>query len=597
MDKSSSPKSPSKGSVRQIATALVPNLRGLKFDQISIESCADAGVGDVNGSGGTISLSLRMVSTKAECPVCHRHSTRIHSRYTRTLADLPWGGHIVRLYLYVRKFFCSYFDCRRRIFTERLPDLVAPYARRTTRQRDILRLIGLALGGRAGSRLLSRLQMHVCHTTLLEVVRNVPEHAYPTPRVLGVDDFALRKGISYGTILVDLERHQPVDVLPSRKADFLVKWLREHPGSQIITRDRSGEYAKAIAEGAPDAVQVADRFHLLSNVRDALERVLDCNRSKLGGISLPRESSPQSGSKDSTGTDGTDDGRASPQMPSQVHLMHQPEQLTSTEAARQQESRQRRRQLYQQVQELYSQGVQIKAIAKQLKLSRMTIFRYVRLSTQSFLGVDPVSVERRPRPSMIDPYVPFLYQRWQDGCRNGGQLWRELQDLGYSGSRKMLTVWVGQQRKTQATPSSSPSRPSAQSQSTAPTSRRLAWFLVRDPQSLTMAEQAVMVQLEQSCQEAMIAYRLVHDFQRIMKCRLAEELNGWLKAAVESGVSAMQNFSLGIEKDKAAVVAAVSYEWSQGQVEGQVNRLKLRKRQLYGRANFDLLRQYVLNQI
>jgi transposase len=112
-----------------------------------------------------------------------------------------------------------------------------------------------------------------------------------------------------------------------------------------------------------------------------------------------------------------------------------------------------------------------------------------------------------------------------------------------------------------------------------------------------MSEQAVMVQLEQSCQEAMIAYRLVHDFQRIMKCRLAEELDGWLKAAVDSGISAMQNFSLGIEKDKAAVVAAVSYEWSQGQVEGQVNRLKLRKRQLYGRANFDLLRQYVLNQI
>jgi transposase len=591
MRKSSSPSPPTRLSARQLVTALVPNLEGLKFDQISIESCSDGGSeSGIGKNGGSISLSLRMISTKSECPACHRHSTRVHSRYTRTLVDLPWSSFIVTLYLHVRKFFCVYPDCRRRIFTERLPDLVAPYARRTTRQRDILRLIGLALGGRAGSRLLSRLQMHVSHTTLLEVVRNVPEHAYPTPRVLGVDDFALRKGISYGTILVDLERHQPVDVLPSRKADVLAKWLREHPGSQIITRDRSAEYARAIAEGAPKAIQVADRFHLLSNVRDALERVLDCNRSKLGGISLPRESNPLSGS---SGTDHTDGGRASTQQLSQVrqvhqvHQVHQPEELTSTEAARQHESRQRRRHLYQQVQELYSQGVQIKAIAKQLKLSRMTIFRYVRL------GADPVPVHRRPRPSMIDPYVPFLYQRWQDGCRNGGQLWRELQELGYPGSRKMLTVWVGQQRKKEGTPSSSPSLPS---QSTAPTSRRLAWFLVRDPQSLTMAEQAVIVQLQQTCQEAMIAYRLVHDFQRIMKCRLAEELNGWLKAAVDSGISAMQNFSLGIEKDKAAVVAAVSYEWSQGQVEGQVNRLKLRKRQLYGRANFDLLRQYVLNQ-
>ena len=574
-------------SVRQLATALVPKLRGLNLEQVSID-------------GRQIVLSLRMITIESKCPACHREATRVHSWYTRTLADLPWSSFIVRLYLHVRKFFCTHSDCRRRIFTERLPDLVAPYARRTTRQGEIIRLIGLALGGRSGSRLLRRLQMSVSHNTILMLVRQTPEHVYPTPRVLGVDDFALRKGLTYGTILVDLEKHQPVEVLPSRKADILVKWLREHPGSEIITRDRSAEYARAITEGAPEAIQVADRFHLLCNMRDALERVLDCNRSKLSGITLPRGSrEPKSPSDETNATGATDTSIQ------QSDKLHQPEQLTSTEAASQHESQQRRRHLYQQVRALYSQGVDIKAIANQLELSRMTVFRYVRLDA------DPILVQRRPRPSMIDPYVPYLHHRWRGGCRNGGQLWRELQEHGYPGSRKMLTVWVSQQRKREGTPS--PFTPkkyltqatytgptvlsTASAAPSAPSSRRLAWFLVRDPQSLNMAEQAVLAQLEETCQEAIVAYRLVHDFHRIVKGRLAEELNGWLQAAIESGISAMQNFSRGIEKDKAAVVAALNYEWSQGQVEGQVNRLKLRKRQLYGRANFDLLRQYVLNQI
>ncbi len=614
MDKPSSPKLRLKLSVRQLATKLLPKLDGLKVDHISIDS---------SSADYLISLSLRMTSNKTKCPSCHMHSARIHSRYTRTLIDLPSSGFIVRLSLCVRKFFCPYPDCYRRIFTERLPGLAVSYARRTIRQADILRLIGLALGGRAGSRLLHRLQMPVSRNTILGSIRcsqePEPRIIYSTPRVLGVDDFAFRKGITYGTILVDLEKHRPVEVLPSRKAEPLVKWLKAHPGIEIITRDRSGEYARAIAEGAPNAVQVADRFHLLCNIRDTLERVLDCNRSKLKDISLPTKARQAHGT---LGTHGLNSVSAT--LTQRGPQVHQPEKLTSTEIVRQQESRERKQQLYQQVRELYSQGVQIKAIARQLKVSRMMIFRYVRLDAS------PTEFQRRPRPSMIDPYVPYLHQRWEDGCCNGGQLWRELQELGYPGSRKMLTVWVSQQLKEARTQSpytpkkyrrqgnqqaeenlsaipnapgatctsvESPKSPKPTTSSTSPTSSRLAWFLIRDPQSLDIAEQEVMAKLEQTCHEVITAYRLVHDFHRIVKGRLAEELDGWLKAATESGINAMRNFSLGIEKDKAAVLGALTYEWSQGQVEGQVNKLKLRKRQLYGRANFDLLRQFVLNHV
>ena len=585
------PASP-KCSAHRLATALVPRLDGLKLERIAIDKREHV-----------ISLTLRMVSQKAECPLCRRPATRVHSRYMRILADLPWSSFIVRICLHVRRFFCTDSQCRRRIFTERLPDLVLPHARQTIRHGDLLRLIGLALGGRAGSRLLRRLQIQVSHNKVLGLVRRAPEVARPTPRVLGVDDFALRKGTTYGTILVDLEQHQPVDILPSRNADVLVRWLKEHPGSQIITRDRSAEYARAITEGAPTAIQVADRFHLLCNLRDALERVLDSNRSKLLGIELPREArvAPQRiGSSELL--------QVSPTPPDPPAL-HEPEQMTATEVVGRNESHQRRRYRYRQVHELHSQGVDIKAIGKQLKLSPMTVYRYLRLDT------DPVPAQRRPRPSMIDPYMPYLRQRWDGGCLNGGQLWRELQALGYPGSRKMLTVWVGQQRKKEGNPSPyTPKKyltqvedcePAAQANPTScpcapcapPTSRRLAWFLMRDPNSLSTTEQVVMAQLKEKGGEVISAYKLVHDFRRIMKGRLAGELDGWLQIAKESRIAAMRNFALGIERDKAAVVGALVHEWSQGQVEGQVNRLKLRKRQLYGRASFDLLRHYVLNQV
>jgi transposase len=581
-----SPFSP-KLSPAQLARALLPKTPNLKIEYLEQE-------------GDVILLALRLTGATARCPNCDRSTKRVHSHYTRKIADLPWGSYLVRLHLRLRKFFCRFPLCARRIFAERLPSLVAPHARRTVRQSEIVRLVGLAVGARAGSRLAERLQMLVSPSTMLRLLHQTPQTVYASPRVLGIDDFARRKGRTYGTILVDLEKRCPIDILPNRSAETLADWLRQHPGIEIITRDRSTEYTRGITEGAPHAIQVADRFHILCNLRDALERVLDHNRAKLSGISLPREA-------DKLGEPG-EPGELGAQS-HQTKQLHQPAQRSFSELLAQQERRLRRQHTYDQVHKLYSEGVDIRAIGKQLGICRMTVYRYLRLD------VDPTHLQRRPMRSMLDPYIPYLAHRWAQGCQNGGQLWHELREMDYPGSRRMVIVWAAQQRKKEGilspyTPNkyrtTEPQKPvksveqasfSPRSESilSAPSSRRLAWFLVRNPESLSMVEQAVLAQIRDASREAATAYKLVHDFHKIVKGRLGEQLDSWLKAATESGILAMENFAAGIEKDKAAITAAITHEWSNGQVEGQVNRLKLRKRQLYGRAKFDLLRQYVLN--
>jgi transposase len=253
---------------------------------LHLEAC------EVDDTTAQITLRVQSTQTSAPCPLCATPARRIHSDYGRTLADLPWAQYRVCLQLRVRKWFCRNRRCRRRIFTERLPTIAAPWARRTLRLAQRLIALGVALGGKAGVRLGHAWDVRVSRNTLLRLLRRQPAPSFPTPRVLGVDDFALRKRQTYGTILVDLERRQPVALLPERTAAPVAQWLREHPGVEVIARDRASAYAEGARQGAPAATQVADRFHLLQNLAEALTHVFTTHGRALDAVNATEHQQP-----------------------------------------------------------------------------------------------------------------------------------------------------------------------------------------------------------------------------------------------------------------------------------------------------------------
>ena len=221
-----------------------------------------------------VTLSFTVNGCSACCLLCGCPSERVHSRYHRTLADLPISGRRVLLVVQIRRFRCLTAACPRRIFAERLPDLAAPFARRSQPLQEALAQVGFALGGEAGARLAQSLGMPTSPDTLLRLIRAAPLPTSDPPRVIGVDDWAYKRGLRYGSLICDLERHRVVDLLPDRSADSVATWLQAHPTVTVAARDRSGLYADGIARGAPQATQVADRWHLVNNLVDALEKFL-----------------------------------------------------------------------------------------------------------------------------------------------------------------------------------------------------------------------------------------------------------------------------------------------------------------------------------
>jgi len=524
-------------------------------------------VENLEAGGEVLMITLTPIAPLARCPVCATPSSRIHSRYRRRAADLPWGTVNLHLLLRVRRFHCPVRDCPRRIFTERLPHLLRPYARRTARAQEMARAIALVLGGEGGTRLLARLHLSLSAATLRRLIRGgaVPPPAFP--RIMGVDDFALRRRHRYGTVIADLEEHKLIDLLPDRTAATLANWLRQYPRIEIVSRDRSPEYARGISEGAPQAVQVADRWHVLRNVREAGERLLDAQRAQWQDIALP---------------DLAD-------RVSTVRRSHH-------EQAAQQAGHRQRQERYAQVRALHAQGLSQLRIARQLRMGRVTVRRYVTAD------VFPERASHRRKPSQLLPFVAHIERRWAEGCTDSVQLWKEIQAQGYGGSRRMVAQGVCRHRQEPAptTPHKhrrplSDGRPATGDPTPRrASSRRLVWLLLRDPTRLTSAEQAALGQLRERCPAAATAYPLVPSFVRMVRTRTPSAFAPWLEALARSDLPALQTFAEGLKQDESAILAALTLPWSNGPLEGSVNKIKTIKRQMYGRASFPMLRQRVL---
>lgn len=520
---------------------------------------------------GAIVISACSTGETATCPACGFCSCHVHSQYGRTLRDLSWQGARVRIELRTRRFYCRSPDCRRKIFTERFPNLTVTYGRQTNRHREALKRIGYALGGEAGFRLASQLAVASSPDTILRVVKqDVCPTVEPHVRALGVDDWAWRKGQRYGTILVDLERHQPIDLLPDRESETLEKWLEAHPGVEIISRDRAGAYAEGARKGAPDALQVADRFHLLCNLTQALQRLLERLSAALRRSQIP-EASPSADSPSAGVT--ADPGAMTTTTPASGPAKLNRHQQQS------QQRRERRKARFEAVRAAHQRGLTQRAIAKEFGLTRKTVRRF--LQATEF----PEQAPRRRRTALAQ-YREYLETRWAEGCHNASLLWRELQKQGYAGKLSRVKEFL-QPWRSQGPNSTRRSRK-------LPGLRLVAIWLAKPAIERQPPEQQWVEAITKDQPQIATAENLAQEFRDIVKNRKAGDLEAWLKSAETSHIPELNGFAVGIRRDHAAVIAGIEKSWSNGQVEGQVHRLKLLKRQMYGRSGFLLLRRRVL---
>lgn len=407
--------------------------------------------------------------------------------------------------------------------------------------------------------------------TLLRRIRRAPLSERPAVRVLGVDDWAFRKGHRYGTILCDLERHRPVDLLPERSAEALSEWLKTHPEVEVISRDRADEYIRGANAGAPQAVQVADRWHLLRNSQDALKGTVDRHRAEI------RAAARAVVADTTTPAPGQTDSPAPPASPA-----------SRRQSERQKERRHRRERLYDEVLALHREGISQRVIADRLGVHRSTVRRFVESSCF------PERASRRSA-RRTDCFIDYLKDRWTAGCRNAMRLYEELRARGYSGSYYSVRRQLAQWRSALAPGDDGQSPRPVPAVMGRPSARRVSWLLLMGEADLEPQEQQFRAQLEARCLELRSAADQARAFRSLVRERREAGWDAWLSEACSpASVKEMRGFAEGLKKDEAAVRAALRLEWSNGQVEGQVNRLTLIKRQMFGRAKFDLLRQRVL---
>jgi transposase len=533
---------------------------------------ADAGlsVAAVTTTAELIAVAATLTIPTGTCPACGTPSDRVHSRYTRTLGDLSIRDRRLVLRVTVRRFRCSNTGCERAIFCERIPGLASAHARTTGPLTETHRAIGFAVGGEAGARLAERLAVPTSPDTVLRRVKTAPAEDQAPPRYVGVDDWAWKKGHRYGTILIDLERGRVIDLLPGRDGTALRLWLAEHPGVELMSRDRWPAFAEAITAAAPKARQVADRWHLLKNLREAVERLLE---RQAGAVREALSAAPPTASPRTESPTTPDD----PTPPTAVGTTPRSPRQEAAEA-----KRVRRRERYDRARQLRAEGHSIRRIAKDLNLCRETVARYVRRS------VCPDWGGLTPLPSRLDRFRDRIDARITAGTANAVALHRELTAEGCRVSYYAIRRYVRRRRSAPGvTPPKSTPRPAP-----LPSARRLSFAWIRRPDRRE-AEETGYVRILHGIDELREPLTVAGQFVAMVRRQTTRPLADWLAAAETSPCAELRNFAAGVRQDEAAVAGALTERWSNGQVEGQVNRLKLIKRSMFGRAGFDLLRARV----
>jgi transposase len=510
--------------------------------------------------GGRVRLRVRPAAQAAACTGCGQLSSRLHGGYQRRLRDVPAGGRDVVIVLAARRFRCGCPDCPKATFTEQPAGLASRFARRTPAAQAALAAVAVALCGRPGARLAAALGgAPPSRHTMIRLVMALPrEEAAAAPGVLGVDDFALRKGHAYGTVLIDVESGDVIDLLPDREAATLEAWLKAHPGAAVICRDRAGAYAEAARDGAPDAVQVADRWHLWHNlcehVRDAAARHRDCL-----GEPAPGQQPASCRHQDQDQDQEPEQEQEQEQEPGDLEAV-----IRERHAA---------------VHRLLGQGSDLPRIAAALGLAEGTAGRFRRAAT-----ADALLAAARPAPG-LDPWKPHLRQLWDQGCTKIAALHAAITALGYAGSYSTTYGYASLFRL--AAPPAPPAPPTA---------RQVTGWITARPAALDPADAAALAAIRARCPALDALTGHVTAFADILTGRHGgTRLDDWLAAAAaEPGQPELRSFANGIRRDYHAARNGLTLPWSSGKVEGTVNKIKLIKRQMYGRAGFPLLRKRVL---
>ena len=540
-----------------------------------LSSTADVRLDQVTRAQDTGRLRLTATAPQARGPCCAVPSSSVRSRYQRQLTDLPWGTRVVRLHRSVRKCVCRNTTCTRRIVTERLPDLVAPSARTTQRLPTVLRAIGLALGGQAGARLAACLRLPTSPAPRLRLVRAAPIPQTPALPAVGVEEWAGRRGHRDGTMLVDLMTHRVVDLLPDRSAASVAAWLAQDPPGTVVCRDRSDLSADGSRRGAPEAVQVVDRFHLVQNLRQALEALLIDHRAALQAAAVC-----------------TAMALTPVRRPVPVRPMYQRRSLKPGPPPVGRPPRHTRWvTVYATLHRLHAQGTPITTMARQLGISRPPVSADLRRDTPP----GPRRLQRPPAARGLPPYVPDLIRRWRESGANSRQLWRAMQTLGCTHSARTVCRFITRLRRAAAAGQPRESQRSPYPSSQGPSARAVSCAMVC-PAAKRSAE--ARTDLDQLCQvEASVAraFALRQAFWALVRERRGDDLEAWRVAALHSGIAARARGARGLQDDLSAITAGRTLAWSNGPVEGHINRLTLLQRQGYGRAGFPLVRRRVLH--